>query len=98
MWIPLTGLNRSVQKRIDKHRHQIDGIGVTARYEPLQAGAGDERRPRLLALGPKTAKESSQRAQNSLSVLGGCVHSGERGLRHLKNLAHASSQPLARSS
>ena len=78
MRIPVTGLDRSAQERIDERRHQIDGIGVTARYEPLQAGAGDERRPRLLALVPQTAEESSQRTQNDLSVLGRCVHSRQK--------------------
>ncbi len=78
MRIPLTELHGSVQERINKRRHQIDGIGVTARYEVLKAGTGDERRPRLLALVPQAVEESSQRTQSSLSVLGRCVHSRQK--------------------
>ncbi|MGO9857757.1 MAG: hypothetical protein ACLPYY_22290 [Acidimicrobiales bacterium] len=74
----MTGPDRSAQEPIDERRHQIDGIGVTARYEPFKAGTGDERGPCLLALVPQTDQEPSQRTLGNLSVLGGCVHSRKK--------------------
>ena len=53
----MTGPDRSAQERIDERRHQIDGIGIAARYELFKAGTGNERGPCLLALVPQTDQE-----------------------------------------
>ena len=73
MRIPVVGLDRSAQDRINERCHEIDGVGVTARYEFLKAGTRDERKPLLLAIVPQSAEQCSQRTQRNESVFGSGV-------------------------